>query len=154
MLRIFALIAALMLLTGCHSKRSAPPGLTSSEFTKLLATLAGAWNSNNAKLAADYFTEDAKYSSPPNPRIRKGRQELFDFFGGEKGRPKPMSMLWHHIVFDESAQIGMAEYTFTYEIRTHGAVIVRIVNGKIANWREYEQESRLNWEEMTGDNWF
>ena len=148
------LIATFLLLTGCHSKPSPQAGLTSSEFTKLLATLAGAWNSNNARLAADCFNEDAKYSSPPNPRIRRGRPELFEFFGGEKGRPKPMSMLWHHIVFDESAQIGMGEYTFTYEIRTHGVSVIRIVGGKIANWREYEQESRLNWEEMIGDNWF
>jgi hypothetical protein len=33
-------------------------------------------------------------------------------------------------------------------------VILRIVNGKIANWREYEVESRMNWEEMVGDNRF
>lgn len=120
----------------------------------MLATVALGWNSGNARLAADCFTEDAMYSSPPDKRIRKGRQELFEFFGGEKGRPQPMSMLWHHIVFDETTQIGMGEYTFTYQIRTHGAVVIRIVGGKIANWREYEHESRLGWEEMIGENHF
>jgi phosphoserine phosphatase RsbU/P len=49
---------------------------------------------------------------------------------------------------------GAGEYTFEYEIRTHGIVIVRIVNGLIANWREYEHESPLSWKEMLGANSF
>jgi hypothetical protein len=93
-------------------------------------------------------------SSPPNPEIRKGRRELFEFFGGEKGRLKPVSILWHHLIFDPATQIGAGEFTFTYQVRTHGMVILRIVNGKIANWRQYEVESRMNWEEMVGENRF
>jgi ketosteroid isomerase-like protein len=144
-------------LAGCGSNRAkapAPSRLDQAGFRQLIGTLSDAWNTNNARMAADCFTEDALYSSPPNPQIRKGRQALFEFFGGEKGRPKPMSMLWHHVVFDENTQIGMAEYTLTYEIRTHGMAILRIVNGKIANWRQYEIESRLNWEELIGENQF
>jgi hypothetical protein len=116
--------------------------------------VAQGWNSGNARLAADCFADNALYSAPPNSRVRQGRQTLFEFFGGAKGRPKPMSMQWHHIVFDETTQIGMGEYTFTYEIRTHGIVIVRIVAGRIANWREYEHESPLDWEQLVGSNRF
>jgi hypothetical protein len=65
-----------------------------------------------------------------------------------------MSLLWHHVVFDQATQIGMGEYTFTYQIRTHGMVIVRMVGGKIGNWREYERESPQNWEQMIGENRF
>lgn len=93
-------------------------------------------------------------SSPPSPRIRHGREELFQFFGGEKGRPKPMTMDWHHIAFDEATQVGMGEYTFTNEFRTHGVVVIRVQNGKIANWREYEHASPLDWVELVGPNHF
>lgn len=147
--------AALFGLLGCTSNRAPAPGrLDQAGFQKLIGTLTDSWNSNNARAAADCFAEDAIFSSPPNPEIRKGRQALFEFFGGEHGRQKPVSILWHHLIFDPAAQIAAGEYTFTYQIRTHGMVILRIVNGKIANWREYEVESRMNWEEMVGDNRF
>jgi len=148
-------IAFLFGTSGCTFKRAAPPGrLDEAGFQKLIGTLTDSWNSNNARQAADCFTENAMFSSPPNPEIRKGRQALFEFFGGEKGRPKAMSILWHHLIFDPATQIGAGEYTFTYQLRTHGMVILRIVNGKIAKWREYEVESRMNWEEMVGENRF
>ena len=105
-------------------------------------------------MAADCFTENALYSSPPDPLIRNGREQLFEFFGGEKGQSQPMSLLWHHVVFDPQTQIGMGEYTFTFKIRTHGVAVIRIAGGKIENWREYGRESRLNWEEMIGENRF
>lgn len=149
--------AALFVITGCGSLRTsrpAPGHLDQAGFQKLIGTLTDGLDSNNARMAADCFTEDAMYSSPPNPEIKKGRQAIFEFFGGEKGRPKTMSILWHRLVFDPAAQIGAGEYTFTYQVRTHGMVMMRIVNGKIANWREYEVESRLNWEEMVGENRF
>ncbi len=125
-----------------------------SEFNALMKRLEKAWNSNDAKQAADCFTEDALYSSPPNPRIRRGRTALFEFFGGPKGRPHPMRMEWHHLLFDEEKQIGAGEYTFSYDVRTHGMVIVKILNGRIANWREYEQESSMSWEDFVGPNRF
>jgi len=105
-------------------------------------------------MAADCFTENAMWSSPPDPAIRKGKQALFEFFGGEKGRGLPMSLLWHPVVFDPETGIGMGEYTFTFRIRTHGVAVMHVVGGKIAGWREYELESRLNWEEMIGENRF
>jgi hypothetical protein len=128
--------------------------LTQVQFRALMETVARGWNSNNASLAADCFTDDAVYSAPPDTRVRIGKKQLFDFFGGEKGRDQPMHMEWHHLIFAEDEQIGAGEYTFTYKIRTHGAVIVRLVNGKIANWREYERESRLDWDHFIGSNRF
>ena len=154
---IAAVLAVILGLTGCASLRTpalAPGHLDQAGFQKLIGTLTEGWNANNARVAADCFTEDALYSSPPDPLIRKGRQALFEFFGGEKGRSKPVSMLWHHLLFDEAGQVGAGEYTFTYQVRTHGMVIMRIVNGKIANWREYEIESPMNWEQLAGENAF
>jgi len=154
-LRLLLTISVLFGMSACTFNRAPVPGrLDQAGFQKLIGTLTDGWDSNNARQAADCFTEDAMFSSPPNPEIRKGRQALFEFFGGEKGRPKPVSILWHHLVFDPASQMGAGEYTFTYQIRTHGMVILRIVNGKIANWREYEVESRMNWEELVGENRF
>jgi len=65
-----------------------------------------------------------------------------------------MHMKWHHLLFDEQNQIGAGEYSFTYEVRTDGVGMVRVVNGKIANWREYEQESPLDWQQFVGPNQF
>jgi SnoaL-like domain len=153
--RLMVTIAALIEISGCTLNRAPAPGyLDQAGFQKLIGTLTDAWDSNNARAAADCFTENAMFSSPPNPEIRKGRPALFEFFGGEKGRPKAVSILWHRLIFDPASQMGAGEYTFTYQIRTHGVVMLRIVNGKIANWREYEVESRMNWEEMVGENRF
>jgi len=87
-------------------------------------------------------------------RTREGRVALFNWFGGANGRAKPMQMAWHHLVFDEAQQIGAGEYTFTYEVRTHGMVMIRLRDGKIANWREYEVESPLDWDALVGKNRF
>src|SRR5260370_5816505 len=128
-----------------HSGGRPSTQLRSSQFKDLLQTVAQGWNTGNARLAADCFAENALYRAPPSSRVRQGRQTLFEFFGGVKDRPKPMSMQWHHIIFDETTQICMGEYTFTYEMRTHGLVIVRIVAGRIANCRDYEAESLPDW---------
>ena len=116
--------------------------------------LADAWNKGEARAAADFFAEDALYSSVPNSVAREGRVALFNWFGGANGRAKPMQMAWHHLVFDEAQQIGAGEYTFTYEVRTHGMVMIRLRDGKIANWREYEVESPLDWDALVGKNRF
>jgi hypothetical protein len=129
-------------------------GLSRAEFLSLMDELASAWNAGNARRAADCFAEDARYSSPPQPRVRVGRAALYEWFGGAAGRPRPMHMQWHHLVFDEEEQVGAGEYTFTYEVRTHGIVIVRIAGGRIANWRESEHASPLEWDELVGGNRF
>jgi hypothetical protein len=124
------------------------------EFESVMAEIAAGWNQNNAERAASCFSEDAIYSSVPNVRARKGRAVLYEWFGGRSGRPRRMTMEWHHFVFDPDQQIGVGEYTFSYEVRTHGLVILRIRNGLVSNWREYEQASELSWPEVIGDNQF
>ena len=136
------------------SRENAPKPFTPAEFRKHMMQLADAWNKGDARAAAELFAEDALYSSPPNSRIHEGRKELFEWFGGAHGRPKPMQMMWHHLVFDEEQQIGAGEYTFTYGARTHGMALIRMRDGKIANWREYEIDSPLNWDVLVGKNQF
>lgn len=120
----------------------------------IMNEISAGWNQNNARRAASCFTEDALYSSVPNPRIRSGRNALYQWFGGDKGRPRPMRMEWHHLLFDPEQQIGVGEYTFKYEVQSHGMVIVRFKDRLVSNWREYEEESPKSWKEVIGDNDF
>ena len=156
---VLVLAASLTCIVGSTAKQfseNSPRAstLTPAEFRDHMKQLADAWNRGDARVAADLFAEDALYSSPPNSRIHDGRQDLFEWFGGGHGRPKPMRMVWHHLVFDEEQQIGAGEYTFTYGMRTHGMVLIRFRDGKIANWREYEIESPLDWDVVVGKNQF
>jgi hypothetical protein len=137
-----------------QSKTDSRHKVTSEQFRDCMQRLADAWNKGDARTAADLFAEDALYSSMPNSVAREGRAALFDWFGGINGRTKPMHMVWHHLVFDEAQQIGVGEYTFTYEVRTHGMVMIRLRDDNIANWREYEVESPLDWDAMVGKNRF
>jgi ketosteroid isomerase-like protein len=128
---------------------------TFEEFKDLMRTVAEGWNQGNAKKAADCYTEDAIYSAPPDPSCRQGRRVLFEFFGGDKGREAPMKMTYHHLAFDEDGQIGFGEYTFKYkDYQAHGIVAVKVRDRKISNWREYEIQSNMSWQQFIGENMF
>jgi len=127
--------------------------LSRPEFESVMSTIAAGWNQGNARIAASCFADDAVYSAPP-AQGHTGRKALYEYFGGDRGRPQPMHMSWHHLVFDPDQQIGVGEYTFHYQIQTHGLVIVRLSHGLIQNWREYEQESSLPWKQFVGGNDF
>jgi len=85
--------------------------LTAHQLRSVMQTIAEGWNRGNAQLAVSCVAEDAVYSAPPSSPHR-GRQALYDFFGGSKGRELPMHMTWHNLVFDADQQIGVGEYTF------------------------------------------
>lgn len=154
-------VLALMLLTsetvhpsgpgkdGCRPAKQ----LDARGFRFLMQTVEEGWNRGDAGLAASCFAEHAIYSSPPDPP-HVGRHNLYEWFGGTGGRELPMHMRWHHLVFDPTRQLGVGEFTFRYRIQTHGLVIVKISNGLIVNWREYEVESPLPWGQFVGENRF
>ena len=128
---------------------------STADFEKLLYQVAEGWNEGNARKAADCFTTDAIYIEPPDRQLYKGREALYEFFGGSSGRASPMTMTWHHLLFNEAKQTGVGEYTFAYKGRkAHGLVIVQIAEGKIRRWREYQYRSELTWEEFIGESVF
>ena len=45
-----------------------------AEFQQLMNTVATAWNTGQAKLAADCFSQDAIYTEPPDKQVYVGRQ--------------------------------------------------------------------------------
>lgn len=128
--------------------------ITTGEFANLLKTIAEAWNHGDAKKAADCFREDAIYTEPPDKQVYIGRNALYEFFGGDKKPAPPMIMIWHHFAFDEEEQIGFGEYTFRGTNRYHGIVIIKVREGKVSNWREYQYKSPVEWEAFIGRNKF
>jgi hypothetical protein len=132
--------------SGCH--------LTAAEFLTLMQTIADGWNAGDARIAAGCFAEDAVYTEPPDRQVYIGREALYAFFGGDARPEPPMQMQWHHLLFDEEQQIGCGEYTFQMNNRYHGIVLVRIEDGKVRNWREYQYRSELDWQTFIGPNIF
>jgi uncharacterized protein (TIGR02246 family) len=147
-------LAGLIALAGQRSLRAEPREIGAAEFRELMNTVAAGWNEGDARKAADCFAEDAVYSEPPRKQFYKGRAALFEFFGGERKPEPPMQMTWHHVVFDEATQVGSGEYTFQQNNRYHGVVMVKIRNGRIGNWREYQYQSTLSWREFVNENGF
>ena len=151
--RTGAWLVALILVSGA-AQAATPRKLDDVGFRALLQTLADGWSEDNARKAADCFTEDAVYTEPPAKQEYRGRQMLFEFFGGEQGRKSAMKMVWHHVAFDVRSQVGMGEFTFEYGSKAHGVVVIRVRDGLIANWREYYYESELGWDEFVKKNPF
>ena len=148
------LLGLLAFLVACGNKQVDSDKISASEFESLLHDLADGWNTGNAQKASNLFTEDAIYIEPPDKQLYRGRNELFTFFGGDSGRAGEMQMTWHHVMFDETKQIGSGEFTFTYGSSVHGMVIIKVKEGKIYRWREYWYESPLEWEEFVGESVF
>ena len=128
--------------------------IATTDFEKLMQTIANGWNEGDARKAADCFSEDAIYVEPPEKQLYRGRTELYEFFGGDNGTDIPMQMTWHQLAFNEEDQIGFGEYTFQMHGRYHGIVIVKVVSGLIKQWREYQYRTELSWEEFTSHNPF
>ena len=128
--------------------------ISTIEFNRLMQAIADGWQEGNARKAADCFSEDAIYVEPPDKQLYHGRAELYEFFGGDSGTDLPMKMTWHHLAFNEEEQVGFGEYTFQLHGRYHGIVIVKIENGLIKFWREYQYKTDLDWNEFTSLNPF
>ena len=147
-------LTLLAMVAGNASGARGPKQLPTPAFKKLMQTVAEGWNEGNARKAADCFAVDAVYAEPPGKQLYRGRAELYQFFGGDKPPRPPMSMEWHHLVFDPETQVGAGEYTFQMNNRYHGMVIVKLKDGLIASWREYQDQSSLSWSEFAGESAF
>jgi ketosteroid isomerase-like protein len=120
------------------------------DFVRLMEAIAERWIAGDTRRALELFTEDAVYMEPPDEQRYEGREELFEFFGGDD--PPPMQLRWHHLVVD--GDVGAAEYTFRGNRQYHGIAIVHLRDGKISRWREYQVESTLDWEDFAGPSRF
>jgi hypothetical protein len=126
--------------------------LDRAAFVALMDDLADAWIQGDTPRALARFTNDARYVEPPGVQRYAGHGELRAYFGGDD--PPPMSLTWHHLVFDEDEQLGAAEYTYVGGSTFHGVALLRLEGDRIADWREYQVRSDLPWERFAAGNRF
>ena len=111
----------------------------------MLDRMAADWTRKDYRAVADRFGDRLFYSDSLNYSFST-RADLFGFFEDDGGRPQ--SCRFHGIVYDERRGLGAAEYTYEGTFRYHGTVWVRIEEGKIVEWREYQHKSDLDWKEF------
>ncbi len=121
-----------------------------ADFVTLMERIRDSWIAGDTPRALECFTDDCVYMEPPDEQRYEGRDELFEFFGGDD--PPPMNLVWHHLVVD--GDLGVGEYTFRGNRQYHGIVIVQLRDGRICRWREYQVESGLPWEAFVGPSRF
>lgn len=131
-----------------------PGAITGEQFEHLMHTIANGWNTGDAREAAACYTEDVCYCEPPDTQVIVGRDALYAFFGGDEKPEPPMSMIWHHLAFNQAEQVGFGEYTYKGRRQYHGITIVKIAHGLISHWREYQYPSDLPWQEFTARSRF
>lgn len=141
-----------LLLICCQN--SEKQSISSEDFTRILKQVADGWKEGNASKAAEVFAVDAVYEEPPRRQYYRGQAAIFNFFGGNEGFNRPMKMTWHNIAFNEGSQIGFGEYTFSMNKQYHGIVAIKVENGKIISWREYQYESSMEWNEFSSESRF
>lgn len=104
-------------------------------FQRLAERLGAAWTRGDATEAAACFSESIVYADPRRYRFTS-LDDLERFF--DPG-PEGHALRWHRILFDESAQTGVLEYTYEGQHRYHGAAIAEVDGaGLIHSWREWQ----------------
>lgn len=151
-MKFIALTYCLLLLVGCSNFERTE--INNKEFNEVLESISKGWNEGNAELAAHHFADSAVYEEPPKKQFYKGKEQLFNFFGGINGYDIPMKMKWHNLAFCEDTQVGFGEYTFAMNNQYHGIVVMQFKNRKIIKWREYQYQSNLDWKSFTGESEF
>ena len=109
--------------------------MTRGEFLELLRTLEAGWNTGDAAAVAACFAERLEYTDSQRYCFTS-RAELLPFFTLQPGETQHVD--WHAIVFDEEQQAGAAEYTYTGSYTYHGLVLIRVADGLVTLWREYQ----------------
>jgi hypothetical protein len=121
--------------------------VTSTEFKKVLVDVAAAWARRDYTKAASFFEADVRYGDPLR-YLNTGREQLRNFFENDEGFEQ--KTVWHNVIFDESQQLGAAEYTYDGTHRYHGTVLIRVKDGLITHWREYQHIDSRDWETFVG----
>lgn len=135
-------------------KQMPSDSITKEEFIEILNGVAKGWIDGNAEFSANFFADDAVYEEPPKQQFYRGKEKILSFFDGIMKGDVPLKMKWHNMAFNQEDQVGFGEYTFARLNQFHGIVVIKIKNGKIYKWREYQYKSELNWSDFTGESSF
>ena len=130
------IVAVLFLnLVGCGTARS-----EHEEFAALMQTLADAWSNQDTAAALSVFHEDAIYMEPPDVQLYRGHEQLRPYFDA---LTPGTTMRFHNLFYNPESGIGGGEYTFGHrdsEQADVGVAVVRVSNGRIVFWREYQRK--------------
>lgn len=121
--------------------------MTSQEFGNVLNALADAWTRSDYAKAASFFADDVRYGDPLR-YLNTGREQLRSFFENDEGCEQ--KTVWHNVIFDETQQLGAAEYTYEGTHQYHGTVWIKLKDGLITRWREYQHIDSREWDEFVG----
>jgi SnoaL-like domain len=121
--------------------------MTSADFTALLSALATGWRARNYPSVAGHFSHEVHYGDPTRYMLH-GRPQLLEFFRNDDDQAQDVR--WHLTLFDESRQLGLAEYTYDGTHRYHGVALIRVQAGLITHWREYQHTDARTWAEFAG----
>ncbi len=121
--------------------------MTSAQFSALLDALADGWRARDYPAVARQFADNVQYGDPTRYMLN-GRTQLLEFFSADDDQPQ--NVQWHLRLFDESQQLGAAEYSYDGTLRYHGAALIRVCDGLITHWREYQHTDARVWTEFVG----
>ncbi len=119
--------------------------MTAADFRTMLDALADGWRRRDYAAVASHFAPDVAYGDPTRYQLA-GRIALAAFFEADDGLEQHMS--WHLVLFDDAQQIGAAEYTYEGTHRYHGVVLVRVRDGLVTHWREYQHTDARAWHDF------
>jgi ketosteroid isomerase-like protein len=119
--------------------------VTAAEFERMLDALADAWARRDYPAAAAWFAADVRYADPLRYAF-DSQAALLAFFETDDGLPQ--RTVWHMRLFDEPTQRGAAEYTYEGTHRYHGVALIRVADGRITHWREYQHVDSRTREEF------
>lgn len=125
--------------------------MTEFEFRELLNRLAKGWASRDYAQVAEAFAEDVCYADPLRYSFHN-RASLRAFFEADEGREQ--STVFHTVIFDEARQVASVEYTYEGSHRYHGVALIRLENGRITHWREYQHIDPRAWPEFVAGTEF
>jgi len=118
--------------------------VTRDDLIAVLDRAAAGWAGGDAAAVADAFAADVEYLDPLLYRFDR-REDLLPFF---EPPPGGHHVSWHQVLWDDTAQAGVVEYTYEGHHRYHGAAIVRLADdGRIALWREWQhRDDAMDWD--------
>jgi len=119
--------------------------MTENAFRGLLVRLANGWTNRDYATVIEAFARDVRYADPLRYSLR-GRDELQTFFEADDGQEQKTA--FHTVIFDELRQVAAVEYTYEGSHRYHGVALIRLENGLITHWREYQHIDQRAWSEF------
>ncbi len=122
-----------------------------AEFRKVLQGLAEGWSKREYRNVSEAFAKDVRYADPLRYSF-SNRQDLLAFFEADEGQEQ--KTVFHTMIFDEFRQMGAVEYTYEGTHRYHGVALIRLENGLITHWREYQHVDPREWEEFISGTGF